>query len=64
MSYYLPLEIMVHIGLDVTYVSQYMNLTIYNILSQESVCFAQGILGTPECTGAIHNRFMLGINAS
>ena len=31
--------------------SQYMNLTLYNTISAEAVCLAEGVLGTPYCTG-------------
>jgi hypothetical protein len=33
------------------FTSQYMNLTTYNTISQESVCLQQGTLGTINCTG-------------
>lgn len=33
------------------YFAQYMNITTYNIISEEAVCFAEGTLGTPNCTG-------------
>jgi len=33
------------------FTSQYMNLTTYNTISQESVCLQRGTLGTINCTG-------------
>lgn len=44
------------IGLDRTrcgdkaFNAQYINLTVYNTIIEESVCFADGTLGTPSCT--------------
>lgn len=32
------------------YTAQYLNLTTYNIISEERVCFADGTLATPQCT--------------
>lgn len=33
------------------FTAQYLNLTTYNIISTERVCFADGTLATPQCTG-------------
>lgn len=52
-----PELILFPFGIDSTYCpqkafnAQYLNLTTYNTINQESVCLAQGTLGTPTCTG-------------
>lgn len=37
--------------MDRAFISQYLNLTTFNIISNEAVCLANETLGTPNCTG-------------